>query len=59
MSAGKGDIKRRVDQAKYGENYERVFGPPKKYLVTGVDADGREVAHEINVPEKTKDKPKK
>ena len=29
MSAGKGDIKRPVDQKKYGENYDRIFGKKK------------------------------
>ena len=29
MSAGKGDKPRPVDLAKYGENYERIFGKKK------------------------------
>lgn len=29
MSAGKGDKPRSVDPAKYGENYERIFGKKK------------------------------
>jgi hypothetical protein len=29
MSAGKGDSPRPVDSAKYGENYERIFGKKK------------------------------
>ena len=28
--AGKGDSKRPVDQAKYGENYERIFWKKNK-----------------------------